>query len=370
MKLKILTYLFVSALIFASCKQQSVNGKIKGKVDHFEHQYIYLQKIGENGDENIDSSKVNRDGSFEMSNPSKETDYFILRADSANLIFLVLSPGENVSVDGDAKNLEITYTVKGSKDSELLKALRSYDRNLSDSLNKIYSETRSNHPENSDSIGLLLQGHYTSTMEIYSKGFIKENLKSLVSLSATKYLNQQAELNLLKELEKNLLEVYPKNKYVQDYKQLIEGYLKLPVGSLAPEISLNTAKGVNIKLSSLRGKIVLIDFWASWCAPCRRENPTIAEAYKKFKGKDFEIYGVSLDNNIEAWTEAVNHDKITWIQVSDLKRWDSEVAKTYQIEAIPTNVLIDKEGRIISKGIRGEDLQSKIKEALSKSSSN
>ena len=87
MKLKILTYLFVSALIFASCKHQSVNGKIKGKVDHFEHQYIYLQKIGENGDENIDSSKVNRDGSFEMSNPSKETDYFILRADSANLIF-------------------------------------------------------------------------------------------------------------------------------------------------------------------------------------------------------------------------------------------------------------------------------------------
>lgn len=370
MKLKILTYLLGSILIFVSCKQESPNGKIKGKVDHFDHQYIYLQKIGEHGDENIDSSKVNRDGTFEMSNPSKETDYFILRADSANLIFLILSPKENVSVNGDAKNLEVTYTVKGSKDSELLRVLRSYDRNLSDSLNKIYSETRSTHPENSDSIGLQLQGRYTSNMEFFSKTFIKENLKSLVSLSATKFLNQQAELILLKELEKNLLDVYPQNKYVQDYKQLIDGYSKLPIGSLASEISLNTAKGVNIKLSSLRGKIVLIDFWASWCAPCRRENPAIVEAYKKYKGKDFEIYGVSLDNNIEAWTEAVNHDKITWIQVSDLKRWDSEVAKTYQIEAIPTNVLIDKEGKILSKGIRGEDLQAKIAEALSKSSSN
>ncbi len=359
----ILSILALSVIVL-SCSNQNKSGTIKGKLENFNGTYIYLEKITENGDEVIDSVKVNTKGEFKLSNPAKEIDYFILKADSTNSLFLVLNVGENIDLTGDAQSLENSYTVKGSKDSELLKKLRSYDRLLGDSLNTVYASVRNSDRMVADSIGMELQGYYTRTMEEFSKNLIKNNLTSIVSLSATKFLNQQAELGLMQELEKKLSELLPKNRYVQDFKSLVAGLSKLPNGSLAPEISLNTPEGTTIKLSSLKGKVVLIDFWASWCAPCRRENPTIVEAYNQLKGKDFEIYGVSLDNNIEAWKNAIKQDKISWIQVSDLKRWDSEVAKAYQIEAIPTNVLIDREGRILEKGIRGEDLISKISEAI------
>ena len=168
----------------------------------------------------------------------------------------------------------------------------------------------------------------------------------------------------MKELDTKLTELYPKNKYVEDFRLLVSELNVLPAGSMAPEISLNDYEGKPIKLSSLRGKVVLIDFWASWCAPCRRENPEIVAAYEKLKGNDFEIYGISLDNNMEAWNEAVERDKITWIQVSDLQRWESPVVKLYQVQAIPYNVLIDREGKIIAKGIKGDDLYNKVSMAI------
>ncbi len=364
MKIKNLLSLFVLCAIISSCSNQNKSGSIKGKLKNFNSTFVYLEKIGESGDEVIDSVKVNGKGEFELANPAKEIDYFILKVDSSNSVFLVLHPGEKVELTGDSHSLENSYTVSGSKDSELLQKLRSYDRLLGDSLNTVYASVRNSDRILSDSIGMELQGYYTRTMEEFSKNLIKENLTSIVSLSATKFLNQQAELGLMQELEKNLTEILPNNRYVKDFKSLIAGLSKLPAGSLAPEISLNSPEGKTIKLSSLKGKIVLIDFWASWCAPCRRENPMIVEAYNQLKGKDFEIYGVSLDNNVAAWKNAINQDKISWIQVSDLKRWDSEVAKAYQIEAIPTNVLIDREGRVIAKGIRGEDLISKISAAI------
>lgn len=366
MKIKSLLLLILPAILFSACSKESKNGSIKGKLDHFEKDYVYLQRITDNGEETLDSAKLSKDGSFELKNPATDPDFYILRADSFNMIFLVLRAGEKVELAGNAQQLEASYSVKGSKDSELLKSLRSFDKHLSDSLNMIYSEIRNTKPAIADSVGMQLQGHYTLMMEDFSKKFIENNLTSLVSLSATKFLNQQAEIELFKKLEKSLSSLLPKNKYVIDYKALVDQLSQLPPGSLAPEISLNSPDGKNIKLSSLRGKVVLIDFWASWCGPCRRENPAIVKAYNNLKGSNFEIYGVSLDNNVAAWKQAIEQDKITWIQVSDLKRWDSEVAREYQIEAIPTNVLIDQEGRIIAKGIRGEDLEMKVKEWLAK----
>lgn len=157
------------------------------------------------------------------------------------------------------------------------------------------------------------------------------------------------------------------NKYVADFTTLIGELNVLPAGSMAPEITLNNFEGKPVSLSSLKGKVVLIDFWASWCAPCRIENPDIVAAYEKLKGKDFEIYGISLDNNIEAWNEAVIRDKIKWIQVSDLLRWESPVVKQYQVQAIPFNILIDREGKIIAKGIKGHDLYDKVSLAINSS---
>jgi len=133
-------------------------------------------------------------------------------------------------------------------------------------------------------------------------------------------------------------------------------------GAQAPEISLNTPEGEILKLSDLKGKYVLVDFWASWCKPCRIENPNVVKAYNKYKDKGFEILGVSLDRDKNRWLQAIAADGLTWKHVSDLKYFQSEAALTYGVSAIPYTVLIDKEGKIIAQNLRGPSLERKLEE--------
>jgi thiol-disulfide isomerase/thioredoxin len=133
----------------------------------------------------------------------------------------------------------------------------------------------------------------------------------------------------------------------------------------APEISLNKADGKILNLSSLRGKVVLIDFWASWCGPCRKENPNVVRLYNKFKDKGFTVYSVSLDNDINAWKQAIQSDGLVWPNhVSDLLGWKSPVVQTYGFNGIPYTVLIDKNGKILGVGLRGQELEQKLNEVL------
>ncbi len=358
--------IFLILITIVSCgkkeKTKSVHGRLRGA----ENSWISIQKITETGDETIDSVMSEKDGTFEMKNPATEPEFYILRANATNVVFLFLKPNDNVEITGDAKNLEMTYKVRGSKDSELIQQLRSRDRIMSDSLGRKYEELRAENPEMKDSIGLAFQKLYSVEMENYAKEFIRKNINSIVSLSATKFLNQQAELALMNELKDSLLKTYSaENRYVKDYETLINELNLLPPGSMSPDINLQTPEGKTMALSSLRGKIVLIDFWASWCVPCRRQNPHLVELYEKYKGTDFEIFGVSLDENVSAWKNAIQKDGLTWPQVSDLMKWESSVVKEFHIEAIPYGVLIDRDGKIIAKGIRTEELEMKIVEAVS-----
>jgi peroxiredoxin len=132
------------------------------------------------------------------------------------------------------------------------------------------------------------------------------------------------------------------------------------IGQIAPEFSQADTSGNTIALSSLRGKYLLIDFWASWCGPCRQENPNIVKAYNTYKDKGFEILGVSLDQDKAAWLDAIYKDKLTWKQVSDLKYWNNAAAQLYGVRSIPANYLLDPQGKIIAKNLRGADLEAKL----------
>ena len=152
--------------------------------------------------------------------------------------------------------------------------------------------------------------------------------------------------------------------YVKDLDGIIKQLENVQIGKVAPEFSLPDTAGVSVSLSDFRGKYVLLDFWASWCPPCRRENPNVVKAFNEYKDKNFTIVGISLDKDKSKWMKAIADDNLTWTHLSDLKYWDSEIPALYGVRGIPANVLLDPDGVIVAKNITGEDLHKKLKEVI------
>jgi peroxiredoxin len=177
-------------------------------------------------------------------------------------------------------------------------------------------------------------------------------------------IDKDKHIDLFISLSEKFKKEWPTYSYTKELSSQVEKLKITAIGQLAPEIALTNPNGQVVKLSSLRGKYVLIDFWAKWCGPCRRENPNVVKAYKRFKDKGFEVFGVSLDRNKEDWLKAIAEDGLTWTHVSDLKYFESQAAKDYNINAIPFSILLDKTGKIIAKNLRGAALEQKLEEVF------
>ncbi|MDO4755574.1 MAG: TlpA disulfide reductase family protein [Parabacteroides sp.] len=207
---------------------------------------------------------------------------------------------------------------------------------------------------------------------VFSKGFSIDSLVTKYPNSPAaafylyRYFTYQLPLDELKATRAKISAELATCPYVQDLDGIIQQLENVQIGKTAPEFSLPDTAGVSVSLSSFRGKYVLLDFWASWCAPCRRENPNVVKVYNEFKNKNFTVVGISLDEDKQKWQKAIADDKLTWTHLSDLKFWDSEIPALYGVRGIPSNVLLDPTGVIVARNIMGDDLRNTLLEVIKK----
>jgi len=328
----------------------------------------------------LDSVRTDKDGKFTYKGEIEFTDYYLLMIPQTNsYIQLLPSGGEELIVTADGADLNKTYKVSGSVHSELLQELNYvHYKHIArvDSLGQIYRTQMES--GNVDSLRAQLDKIYTEIVtseKNYLKAFIDKNSSSLASLFALyqQLAPRQPIFDLSEDMEyfekvaAGLTPVLPNSGLVKGLNDLIDQTKNAPMqvgmeGTTVPDIELADPSGKMIKLSSLKGKYVLLDFWAAWCRPCRGENPNLVENYKKYKKDGFEIFQVSLDKTKEDWVEAIKKDKLDWVHVSDLQYWQSAAAQAYGISSIPASYLLDKDGKVIARNLRGAALGQKLSE--------
>jgi thiol-disulfide isomerase/thioredoxin len=354
---------------FLSCSSKPDHGIIKGNLKNFKEGYVYLDEITTSTAITKDSSKVDDKGNFTLQFDTKAPSFYRIRLAEKNYILLIANENEQIEFNADANNMGKTAQVSGSKESsKLFEATHQLQRNAEqlDSLNTIFQSAQGS--PTIDSLTNLLQIAYTKIMSEeanFIKSFIDKNSSSLACLAIIDKLPPDENIDYYKKLDAGLSKSLTNNTYTKMFHEKVVELTRLSVGSLAPDITLNSPDGKTISLSSLKGKVVLVDFWASWCRPCRAENPNVVRIYNTYKSNGFEVYSVSLDKDKEAWIKAINDDHLIWpSHVSDLGYWQSSVVKLYNISGIPFTCLLDKEGKVVAKGLRGEELELKIRDLL------
>ena len=361
---------------------------ISGKFMNAKRDSVYLKELTLYSMKSIDSAVVNEEGEFSFKVKPKELAFYIVKIKKDNFITLLIDKGETIDLTADARQLARTYTVSGSVGSDKVKELKKltifYDDKL-DSITQVYlnSKKKDNYAEIKASIDSTFKKIFFDYKNSL-KDFINKNTGSLASIIALyqQFGRQEVfkaydkdDFAYFEKLDNALIAAYPDNPHSQDLHKRVADYKKvkaeqelaeskLAIGAVAPDFTLETPDGKSVSLSSFKGQNVLIDFWASWCAPCRLENKNLLKIYNKFKGKNFTILGVSLDKEIDAWKAAIKIDKRTWTEVSDLHVWSSPIVKLYDVQEIPCTFLLDKDGKIVAKKLRGDSLAAKVAELV------
>jgi peroxiredoxin len=303
-----------------------------------------------------------------------EPGYYRLSFYNKQVVNLIVYKSD-IEVNVDGNNPQGFYEVKGSPDLDLIgkvQELQSKSQNAPEitKLNTDFTAAVQNKDEKKIA---QLQQDYQQIVKKYNDEIAKllvEQSPSLavINLLQNNVIDKEQYYSAYETIADKLKKEWPAFSHSKNFIAYVDKLKTTAIGQSAPEIALPTPEGQVVSLSSLKGKYVLVDFWAKWCGPCRQENPNVVRVFNKYKDKGFTVFGVSLDRSKEDWVRAIKEDNLTWTHVSDLKYWQSEAAKTYSIQAIPFSLLLDPNGVIIAKNLRGPALESKLAEIFDKKS--
>ena len=329
----------------------------------------------------LDSAKLPvSNGSFNLTGNTHTEEILELAFGNNAINVPLINDASEVHVNVDLGKKDDFYEVNGSEASNQLKELITIFGKKNFEVEKSMADLDSLKNANaSDSLQLLAvnkKNNAVQGLNTYLKQFLNTSNNATICALALTWSSRSFSKSEFESSLGDLLRKYPDNSTLTGVKQAYDLQLaKMAaqdrkeqenswVGKPAPDLSLPDASGKPIPLSAFKGKYLLVDFWASWCGPCRAENPNVVKVYNEFKGKNFAILGVSLDKEKDAWQEAIRSDRLEWTHVSDLKYWNSKAVETFKFNGIPYNVLIDPQGKVIAESLRGDDLESKLKEVL------
>ncbi len=359
----------LTTIFLVACKPDKgyiIKGNIKDA--SFNNKMVYLQSV--DSVINIDSATITN-GSFELKGV---TDSIVVRylaigkniEKNDQLVPVLLEPGSKLEI-----SLDSIITVKGNPANEAYTLVRTKEYGLREKMRTImkqYQEAKTNNQLN-DSLELALSDQYDVVSKEYADlmyGFAQKNMNN--KLGEYIFTNYYSEFDAKQQRELINLgsDSFKKQPFTQKINERLINMEKVAVGNKFTDFTLKTPDGKDVKLSDYagKGKYVLIDFWASWCGPCRNELPKVVELYKKYKNKGFEIVGVSLDKEHADWVKGIKDLGLTWPQMSDVKAWESIVVSMYGIQAIPHTVLLDKNGTIIANELHGNKLEQKLSELM------
>lgn len=371
--------ILITCLFFLSCKDDAVKGKfeISGEIKNVPDQKIYLEQLyfSQKSPEVIDTAEIKK-GKFTLSATSGEEGLYRLRLEKMEAGFIFINDQPKIDFTADIKDVSLEGPQFNTKANGILKKLIVNIDAKGKAVNAI-----------DDKLDSLKAGDSAFAIETINRNALAEQYKNFVlhfidtasDLVVTMFALGYTRGIDAKSLEKVIPAIskrFPNHKGVAEMVTQFNQYMaklnepkpengsKPGVGAMAPDFTMNDTEGKPFSLSQLKGKYVLVDFWASWCGPCRAENPNVVAAYEKYKNKNFTVLGVSLDENKQKWLDAIKNDGLNWKQISDLKYWSNAAVPLYGFDAIPYNVLLDPTGKIIATELRAEGLHAKLEEVL------
>jgi peroxiredoxin len=367
-------------LLIALCLSCSTNGKeeqgedgswyvtVSGKVEHPQSGQITIQELKEGSTGWQDTISLKSDYTFSKKVKLKEPGYYRLNFYNKQMVTLILDK-ENIQVNVDGNNQQGFAEIKGSSDIDLIQRVQELQAkvNADPAVVQLNDEFMAAAQRKDEATMQKLQQKYQQLVKKYNDeiaSLMVEKSPSLavINLLQSNVLDKDQYQDTYLQVAEKLKKEWPEYSQSSNFIDYVQKMKLTAVGQPAPEIALPDPQGDIVKLSSMKGQYVLVDFWAKWCGPCRQENPNVVRAYQKYKDKGFTVYGVSLDRTRADWLQAIEQDNLTWTHVSDLKYWQSEAAKTYNITGIPFSLLLDPNGVIIAKNLRGAALHQKLAE--------